>query len=328
MPDHLRPSGTYSTPRAALSCRARGEAVAGGPAEILTQLAQGRGPAWELRGRGAARRGGGVEAGDSAAAKVRIGLERGRLSAPGGDPERALPLFESAFALALEADEGFLAGDAAHMAALAAQDARVPWRGAGGIALAESSEDALLARPAAQQPRLGHCRPASAPTRSPRSSARSSRGRQSREPGADRARPLRGRQGTQGTRPVRRGGPAPRAGRRVGGERRQPRRLVPRGARARVRGARPDGEAAEQARLALPLLEEADPGFGEDGERASRHDIADADVVEIRRAARAGRRAGRTANVCSTGSLEARSTPASRRRSSGYPDPPARRKSR
>jgi tetratricopeptide (TPR) repeat protein len=53
---------------------------------------------------------------------VRIDLERGRLRRSGGNKETALPLFESAFAAASDAREGFLAADAAHMAALAAPD--------------------------------------------------------------------------------------------------------------------------------------------------------------------------------------------------------------
>jgi tetratricopeptide (TPR) repeat protein len=114
-----------------------------GRAEILTQLARVEG----LRGafdRGEALI---VEAeglaGDSAIARVRIDLERGRLHRSSGDTAGALPFFESAYARAAEADEGFLAGDAAHMAALAApdRDGYHAWTDR-GIELAESSEDA------------------------------------------------------------------------------------------------------------------------------------------------------------------------------------------
>lgn len=45
-------------------------------------------------------------------------IERGRLFRSSGDEAAAEPLFEAAFEIALEAGEGFLAGDAAHMAAL------------------------------------------------------------------------------------------------------------------------------------------------------------------------------------------------------------------
>ena len=54
--------------------------------------------------------------------RIRVDLERGRLRRSGGDREAALPLFERAFAAAVEAGELWLAGDAAHMAALAAPD--------------------------------------------------------------------------------------------------------------------------------------------------------------------------------------------------------------
>ena len=52
--------------------------------------------------------------------RVRIALERGRLRRSSGDREAALVLFESAYAEALDAGEDWLAGDAAHMCALAA----------------------------------------------------------------------------------------------------------------------------------------------------------------------------------------------------------------
>lgn len=64
-------------------------------------------------------------AGSSAVAKVRIDLERGRKLRSSGDPERALPLFEAAFSLARDSGEHYLAGDAAHMCALAVSDDRV-----------------------------------------------------------------------------------------------------------------------------------------------------------------------------------------------------------
>ncbi len=54
--------------------------------------------------------------------RIRVELERGRLRRSAGDKEAALPLFESAFTAAREAGEDWLAGDAAHMAALAAPD--------------------------------------------------------------------------------------------------------------------------------------------------------------------------------------------------------------
>ena len=82
-------------------------------------------------------------AGDSAKARARVDLERGRLQRSSGDGEAALPLFESAFAIALEADESFIAVDAAHMAALVAPDPTgfIAWTQR-GIELAEAHDDA------------------------------------------------------------------------------------------------------------------------------------------------------------------------------------------
>ena len=146
MPDRLRPLWDFADLdaserrfRAALA----DEPSAAARAEILTQLARVEG----LRGDfDAGERL--VEEAESEAAgellpRVRIELERGRLYRSSGDRERALPLFESAYALALEADEGFLAGDAAHMAALAAagREGYLAWTER-GIALAEADADA------------------------------------------------------------------------------------------------------------------------------------------------------------------------------------------
>ena len=76
-------------------------------------------------------------------ARARIDLERGRLRHSRGNREAALPLFESAFAIALEAGELFIAADAAHMAALSAPDheAFVAWTER-GIELATAHGDA------------------------------------------------------------------------------------------------------------------------------------------------------------------------------------------
>ena len=93
-----------------------------GRAEVLTQLARVEG----LRGAfdccgdlldEAARTGAG-----QAVVEVRVALERGRMLRSSGDPTAAYPLFVSAFESAEAAGEHYLAGDAAHMAALAAPD--------------------------------------------------------------------------------------------------------------------------------------------------------------------------------------------------------------
>ena len=80
---------------------------------------------------------------DDARVRIRVDLERGRLRRSSGDKAAALPLFESAFAAALEAGEDWLAGDAAHMCALAARDwdGMLAWTRR-GIELAEASEAA------------------------------------------------------------------------------------------------------------------------------------------------------------------------------------------
>jgi tetratricopeptide (TPR) repeat protein len=109
-------------------------------AEAVTQLARVEG----LRGR--------FEAGDrlldevaeqDPRVRIRVDLERGRLRRSSGDKYAALPLFESAFATALDAGEEWLAADAAHMCALAAPDRNgfIAWTNR-GIELAETSEAA------------------------------------------------------------------------------------------------------------------------------------------------------------------------------------------
>ena len=75
--------------------------------------------------------------------RIRVDLERGRLRRSAGDQAAALPLFERAFDAAVEAGEDWLAGDAAHMAALAApdRDGFVAWTNR-GLELADRSEAA------------------------------------------------------------------------------------------------------------------------------------------------------------------------------------------
>ena len=75
--------------------------------------------------------------------RIRVDLERGRLRRSGGDKAGALPFFERAFAAAVTAGEDWLAGDAAHMAALAAPDRNgfAAWTSQ-GLEVARSSEAA------------------------------------------------------------------------------------------------------------------------------------------------------------------------------------------
>jgi tetratricopeptide (TPR) repeat protein len=91
------------------------EATAAGRAAVLTQLARIEG----LRGRFADGDRLLAEAEELGGAAGWVAIERGRLRRSGGDSATALPLFEAAYELALAEDDGFLAADAAHMAALA-----------------------------------------------------------------------------------------------------------------------------------------------------------------------------------------------------------------
>jgi tetratricopeptide (TPR) repeat protein len=85
-----------------------------GRAALLTQLARVEG----LRGDFAAGERLVAEAEALGGAEAWALIERGRLLRSGGDGPGALPLFEAAFERACAAGDGFLAGDAAHMAAL------------------------------------------------------------------------------------------------------------------------------------------------------------------------------------------------------------------
>jgi len=111
-----------------------------GRAEVLSQLARVQGlrddfeacetllqQAEPLAGEGVAR--------------VRVDLERGRKLRSSGDGAASVPLFESAFERASELGEFFLAGDAAHMVAIADESRMLEWTQQ-GLELAESEPDA------------------------------------------------------------------------------------------------------------------------------------------------------------------------------------------
>ena len=124
--------------------RALLEAASGsGRAELLTQLARVEGLRGDFEGGERLIDEAEPLAGESDTARARIDLERGRLRRSAGNVEAALPLFESAFAMSLEAGETFIAVDAAHMAALAApdRDLFVSWT-ARGIELADARDEA------------------------------------------------------------------------------------------------------------------------------------------------------------------------------------------
>jgi tetratricopeptide (TPR) repeat protein len=93
-----------------------------GRSEVLTQLARVQGLRGDFEGCQHLLDEAEPLAGDDPVANVRLDLERGRMFRSSGDPEAAYPLFQDAFARALEADERYLAGDAAHMCAIAVDD--------------------------------------------------------------------------------------------------------------------------------------------------------------------------------------------------------------
>jgi tetratricopeptide (TPR) repeat protein len=126
--DRLRPLWDFDDLDASerrLSEQLEREQASAGRAEVLTQLARVEG----LRGRfeECAKLLDHAEtlAGSDAAANIRLELERGRMFRSEGDPEAAYPLFQSAFSRAVEAGDAYLAGDAAHMCAIAVDDRRL-----------------------------------------------------------------------------------------------------------------------------------------------------------------------------------------------------------
>lgn len=143
--DRLRPLWDFDNLDASerrLEDQLQKETSGAGRAEVLTQLARVQGLR-DLFAEGERLIQQAEElAGGSPAARARIQLERGRLRRSGGDPETALPMFESAFEIATQAGEEFLAADAAHMAALAVPDrkGKLAWTKR-GMDIAEGSSD-------------------------------------------------------------------------------------------------------------------------------------------------------------------------------------------
>jgi tetratricopeptide (TPR) repeat protein len=145
--DRLRPLWDFAdldSSESRLRSQLAVEESKGGRAEVLTQLARVEG----LRGNFEAGERLIQEAeelaGQSAVARARIGLERGRLLRSSGDAEAAFPHFKGSFSSALEAGELFIAVDAAHMVALAASDREgfLEWTNR-GIELAENAEPSV-----------------------------------------------------------------------------------------------------------------------------------------------------------------------------------------
>ena len=112
-----------------------------GRAEVLTQLARVEGLRGDFNACEQLLRDAESLAGDSEIARVRIDLERGRKVRSSGNGEASIPLFESAFAHALENELYYLAGDAAHMVAIAVPEKMLEWTER-GLALADTQPDA------------------------------------------------------------------------------------------------------------------------------------------------------------------------------------------
>jgi tetratricopeptide (TPR) repeat protein len=146
MDDRLRPLWDFDdldASEARLRAQLDSETSDEGRAEVLTQLARVAGLRGKFGAGDALIDEAVAVAGDSEVAAARIELESGRLRRSSGDKASAFPLFESAFARAVAAGQDFVAGDAAHMAALAApdRDGFVAWTNR-GMALADERETA------------------------------------------------------------------------------------------------------------------------------------------------------------------------------------------
>jgi tetratricopeptide (TPR) repeat protein len=108
-----------------LRAQLESESEDAGRAEVLTQLARVEGLRNDFDACDRLLEQAEGLAESSAVAQVRIDLERGRKLRSSGDPYGALPLFEAAFSRARDSGEHYLAGDAAHMCALAVAEDRV-----------------------------------------------------------------------------------------------------------------------------------------------------------------------------------------------------------
>jgi tetratricopeptide (TPR) repeat protein len=127
MADRLRPLWDFydlDTTEQRLRLQLEEEPDDAGRAEVLTQLARVEGLRDDFDACDRLLEQAESLAGSSAVAKVRIDLERGRKLRSSGNPEDALAFFEAAFARACDSGDHYLAGDAAHMCALAVSEDR------------------------------------------------------------------------------------------------------------------------------------------------------------------------------------------------------------
>jgi tetratricopeptide (TPR) repeat protein len=125
MPDRLRPLwdfGDLDASERRFRDRLAAEPSDAARAEVLTQLARVAGLRGDFDESSHLLEEAAALAGDDPVARIRLELERGRMLRSSGDPAAAFPLFESAFAQSREANEPYLAGDSAHMCAIATDD--------------------------------------------------------------------------------------------------------------------------------------------------------------------------------------------------------------
>lgn len=125
MPDRLRPLWDFDdldSSEHRLRDQLERESGGAGRAEVLTQLARVEGLRGDFDACARLLDEATTLAGDDPVARIRLELERGRMLRSSGDAHAAFPLFESAYARALETGERYLAGDAAHMCAIATDD--------------------------------------------------------------------------------------------------------------------------------------------------------------------------------------------------------------
>jgi tetratricopeptide (TPR) repeat protein len=143
MPDRLRPLWDFDdldATAARLHEQLLREDDDPGRAEVLTQLARVKSLSDDFEGCEALLQQAEPLAGDGVE-RVRIDLERGRKLRSGGDGTGAVPLFEAAFARALELGEPWFAGDAAHMVAISDGSKMLEWTER-GLDLADTEPEA------------------------------------------------------------------------------------------------------------------------------------------------------------------------------------------
>jgi len=144
MPDRLRSLWDFNDLDASeqrFRKQAEDESSGEGKAEVLTQLARVQGLRGDFDACEELLKEAEALAGESAIARVRIDLERGRKLRSSGDGAASVALFESAFARASENRLYYLAGDAAHMVAIAVPEKAIEWTER-GLALAGAEPDA------------------------------------------------------------------------------------------------------------------------------------------------------------------------------------------